>query len=123
MKNYQLVTDKKSTYLADKKGKKLKFIPKKYVDVAKLLIIKDTNINLNATEAFQLEVELFKIKLKSKSIHLYELAQDLQPVKTFKVNCKFNENRFEILLGNYAFKCSEKLYLASPIQETKYAAF
>jgi len=92
---------------------KHKTIPLKYLALVEGLRKFDFDFSkklLFPHERFKFEVMLYENNIKSTEPYLYELIEGVKPTKVFKVECKFNDDRYEILYGEYSLKCSEKLY-------------
>ncbi len=91
-----------------------KMIPEKYVELAMENFTESdfdfSKKRLFKKERFKFELTLFEKSLKSNEPYVYELIEGVKATKVFQVECKFNEDRHEILYGKYSLKCSKEIY-------------
>lgn len=108
--------------------KKLKMIPKDYVDIPVEDIIScmdfDSKITLNNSERFNLEVIIYENTLENEEKYVHELINGSKPEKALFVNVNMANPRTELQYSNgVRLKCPKKIYDLAETKETVFSNY
>ncbi len=80
---HSITQEKKRYYGFNRNDEKIKLIPKRYQPVAIGFVTESKKLRFTLKEKFELEVKLYKQKLRKENLLVWEIIKDSEPTKVY----------------------------------------